>query len=191
MSWTPANSIGTRAAHPSRMRILSEYRESTDPSRSYREGSHLAGKDPSPGSVRLFTCRSTPLSPIFSTLAHRLRAERGDARAHSRKWKWANSAQFWCNLSLLDATLLRPVLCVANKELVEYLSPLYATLTKNIGGGGVLLLTRIPKTVQFGHPNRTHIRPSARDFFSTGHGTRITDHESRLTRHSREAPNWA
>src|SRR2546422_7526496 len=32
MSWTPANSFGTRAAHPSRIRVLSEHRESTYPS---------------------------------------------------------------------------------------------------------------------------------------------------------------
>jgi len=32
MSWTPANSFGTHAAHPSRIRVLSEHRESTDPS---------------------------------------------------------------------------------------------------------------------------------------------------------------
>jgi hypothetical protein len=29
-----------------------------------------------------------------------------------------------------------PLLCVANKELTQYLSPVDATLTKNIGGGG-------------------------------------------------------
>src|SRR5260370_15036784 len=55
---------------------------------------------------------------------------------HSRKRKWAFSAQFWCNLSPLDATLLGLLLCVANKELAEDVSPLHATLTKNIGGGG-------------------------------------------------------
>jgi hypothetical protein len=136
MSWTPANSIGTRAAHPSRIRVLSEHRESTDPSQSQRNGPVS-----SPRSVRLFSRHSTPLSPFFSTFAHRLRVERGDARAHSRKWKWAYSAQFWCNLSPLDATLLRPLLCVANKELAQYLSPLDATLAKNIGGEGVLILT--------------------------------------------------
>jgi hypothetical protein len=131
MSWTPANSIGTRAAHPSRIRVLSENRESTDPSHSHRKGPVS-----SPRSVRLFSRHSTPLSPFFSTFAHRLRAERGDARAHSRKWKWTYSAQFWCNLSPLDAILLRPLLCVANKELAQYLSPLDATLTKNIGRVG-------------------------------------------------------
>src|SRR5216683_632445 len=135
MSWTPATSIGPRAAYPSRMRILSAHRESTDLFRSYREGFDLVGKDPSPGYIRLFTCRSTP-RPFFSTFAHRLSKDRADARAHSRKRRWAFSAQFWCNLSSLDATLLSPLLCVANKELAEHLSPLHATLTKNIGGGG-------------------------------------------------------
>jgi hypothetical protein len=48
--------------------------------------------------------------------------------------KCPNSAQFWCNLSPLDATLLSLLLCVANKELAQYLSPLNATLTKNTGG---------------------------------------------------------
>src|SRR6266481_3226201 len=102
MSWTPATSIEPRAAHLSRMRILSKHRESTGLSRSHLEGSDPVGKD-SPRFAHLFSCRSTP---FFSTFAHRLRAERGDARAHSRKRKWALSAQFWCNLSPLDATLL-------------------------------------------------------------------------------------
>src|SRR5260370_27857032 len=48
--------------------------------------------------------------------------------------KCPNSAQFWCNLSPLDSTLLSPLLTVANKELAQYLSPLNATLTKNTGG---------------------------------------------------------
>ena len=103
MSWTPATSIEPRAAHLSRMRILSKHRESTGLSRSHLEGSDPVGKD-SPRFAHLFSCRSTP---FFSTFAHRLRAERGDARAHSRKRKWAHSAQFWCNLSPLDATLTK------------------------------------------------------------------------------------
>ncbi len=140
MSCTPATSIGPRAAHPSRMRILSEHRESTDLFRSYREGFDLVGRNPSPGYVRLFTCGSTPLSPFFNTFAHRLRAERVDARAHSRKRKWAYSAQFWCNVSPLDATLLDPLVCVANKEVAQYLSPVDATLTKNRGVGVPSLL---------------------------------------------------
>jgi hypothetical protein len=168
MSWTPANSIGTRAAHPSRIRVLSELRESTDLFRSYREGFDLVGKDPSPGYDRLFACRSTPLSPFFSTFAHRLRAERGDARAHSRKWKWTYSAQFWCNLSPLDATLLRPLLCVANKELARYLSSLDATLTRNIGGWGVLLLTSYPMRIAVLRSIAT------KGLFSTSHQSRIT-----------------
>src|SRR6266481_3950395 len=35
----------------------------------------------------------------------------------------------------LDATLPHPLVCVANKELTQYLSALDATLTKNMGGG--------------------------------------------------------
>src|SRR5260370_17330173 len=117
MSWTPATSIGPRAAHPSAMRILSEHRESTGLCRSYQEGFDLVGKDPSPGYVPLLTCRSTPLSAFYSTFAHRLRADRGDARVHSRGRKRACSAQSWCNVSPLDATLLSPLLRLPNTPL--------------------------------------------------------------------------
>src|SRR3989442_13850159 len=99
MGWTSANSIGPRAAHPSRIRVLREHRELVDLPLSYWEGSDLVGKDSFPGFACLFICCSTPLSPFFSTFAHRLRAERGDARTHSRKWKWAYSAQFWGNVT--------------------------------------------------------------------------------------------
>ena|SRR5437879_5302640 len=99
MNWTSATSIGPRPAHPSRMRVLSEHCESTDLPLSYREGSDLVGKDSSRGSVRLFSRPRIPLSPFFSAFAHRLRADCEDARAHSRKRKWAYSAQFWCNIS--------------------------------------------------------------------------------------------
>ena len=99
MSWTPANSIGTRAAHPSRIRVLSVHRESTDLPLFYREGSDLVGKDSFPGFACLFICCSTPLSPFFSTFAHRLSKDRPDARAHFRRWKWAYSAQFLCSIS--------------------------------------------------------------------------------------------
>src|SRR5260370_38104918 len=111
MSWTPATSVGPCAAHPSRIRVLSEHRESTDLCRSHLEGSDHVGKDSS-RFAHLFSCRSTP---FFSTFAHPLRAERGDARAHSRKRKWAHSEQFWCNLSPLDATLLNPPVYVPSK----------------------------------------------------------------------------
>jgi len=57
----------------------------------------------------------------------------------------AKCAQFWCNISPLDATLPRPLVCVANKGLAQYLSPLDATLTKTTGWG-VLWLTRFSKT---------------------------------------------
>src|SRR2546422_11379036 len=91
MSWTPANSIGTRAARTSRIRVLRKHRESTDPSHSHRKG-----PDSSPRSVRLFSRRSTP---FFSTFAHRLRADRGHAGVHFLKRKPAYSAQFLCSIS--------------------------------------------------------------------------------------------
>ena len=136
MNWTPVISSGPRAAHTSRRPVQGEHRESTDLSRSYRVGSDLVGQDSSPGSVHPFSRRKISLSPLSSNFAHRLRKDRADARAHYREWKWAYSAQFWCNLSPLDATLLSPLLCVANKELAQHLSLLDATFTKNIGGGG-------------------------------------------------------
>ena len=132
MNWTTATSIRTRG--------LREHPESTDLSRSCREASELPGKDSSRESVRLFSCPSTPLNPFFSANAHCLRADRRDARVHCRKQKCAYSAQFWCNLSPLDATLLSLLLCVANKELAQYLSPVDATLTKNRGVGVPSLL---------------------------------------------------
>jgi len=136
MNWTPVISSGPRAAHTSRRPVQGEHRESTDLSRSYRVGSDLVGQDSFPGSVHPFSRRKISLSPLSSNFAHRLRKDRADARAHYREWKWAYSAQFWCNLSPLNATLLSSLLCVANKELAQHLSPLDATFTKNIGGGG-------------------------------------------------------
>ncbi len=76
--------------------------------------------------------------PLFNLSADRPFAVRSGRFRPGRKKqrKCPNSAQFWCNISPLDATLLSPLLCVANKELAQYLSPLNATLTKNIGGWG-------------------------------------------------------
>jgi hypothetical protein len=136
MSWMPAASIRTRAAHTSRMPVPSEHREWTDLSRSYRVRSDFVGEESSPGSVRLSSRRKIPLSPFSSNFAHRLGVHSADGRAHSRKRKWAYFAQFWCNPSPLDATLLSPLLCVAFKGLAQDLSSLDATLTKNIGGRG-------------------------------------------------------
>ncbi len=144
MSWMPAASIRTRAAHTSRMPVTSEHRESTDLSRSYRVGSDFVGEDSSPGSFRLFSRRKIPLRLSCSNFAHRLGVHSAEARAHSRKRKWAYFAQFWCNPSPLDATLLSPLLCVAFKGLAQDLSSLDATLTKNIGGGGVGRLKLYP-----------------------------------------------
>jgi len=60
MSWIPATSIRTRAVHPSG---LTEPRESTDLSRSYRVGSGLVGEDSSPGSrLSLFSPQDCPKS---------------------------------------------------------------------------------------------------------------------------------
>ncbi len=132
----PAASIRTRTAHTSRMPVTSEHREWTNLSRSYRVGSDFVGEESSPGSVRLSSRRKIPLSPFSSNFAHRFGVHSADARAHSRKRKWAYFAQFWCNPSPLDATLLSPLLCVASKGLARYLSSLDATLTKNIGGWG-------------------------------------------------------
>src|SRR6266566_8338384 len=52
---------------------------------------------------------------------------------HSAPKNAPKIAQFLCNLSPLDATLLSTPLCVANKELAQYLSPLDAPLTKTRG----------------------------------------------------------
>jgi hypothetical protein len=53
--------------------------------------------------------------------------------------RFAKCAQFWCNINPLDATLPGPLVCVVNKGLAQYLSPLDATLTKTWGEGGALL----------------------------------------------------
>src|SRR5712664_1089538 len=136
MSWMPAVSIRTRAAHTPRMPVTSEHRESTDLSRSYRAGSDFVGEESSPGSVRLSSRRKIPLSPLSSNFAHRLGVHSADARVYSRKRKWLCFAQFWCNLSPLDATLPSHLPCVASKGLARHLSSLDATLTKNIEGWG-------------------------------------------------------
>ena len=49
------------------------------------------------------------------------------------------SAQFRCNVTLLDATLTRHLVSVASKGLTEMLSPLDATLTQNKGVGDVMV----------------------------------------------------
>src|SRR5258708_16015154 len=113
-----------------------EPRESTHLPRSYRVGSDSVGEDSSPGSVHPFSRRKISLSPLSSNFTHRLRKDRVDARAHYSEWKWAYSAQFWCNLSPLDATLLTPLLCLANKQLAQHLTLLHATFPNNIATRG-------------------------------------------------------
>src|SRR5260370_34139701 len=50
---------------------------------------------------------------------------------HSTLKKCSKIAQFLCNLSPLDPTLLSSLVCVANKDLARHLSLLDATLTNN------------------------------------------------------------
>ncbi len=123
MSWTPATSMGSRAAHASKMRVLTEHRESTYASQSYREGSDLLGKDSSRGSVRLFSRRKIPLSPFSSNFAHRLRKDRGDAGVHSRKRKSAlfctilvQSKSFRCNTSEAPPMCCKQRTCAISKS---------------------------------------------------------------------------
>src|SRR6266446_3030007 len=71
-----------------------------------------------------------PLTPVASIFYKNGRGEGVPSPRAARP----NAAQSWCNVSPLDATLLSQLLCVANKELAQYLSLLDATLTKNIGG---------------------------------------------------------
>jgi hypothetical protein len=134
------------ATSPPTICVLNEHRESASPSRSHRKD-----PDSSLRPVLLFSRRSTPLGPFISAYARHLSKDRANAGAHTCKQEWADSAQFWCNVSPLDATLLSLLVCVANKELTQYLSLLDATLTKNIGGGGSLqslppyLVTSLPR----------------------------------------------
>src|SRR6202165_1513465 len=151
MNWTPVTSFGPRAAHLSSMRVLREHRESTDLSPSYPEDSDLAEKDSSRESVRLPSCPSTPLSPFFSIFAHHFRKDRRDARAHSRRRKRAYSAQFWCNISPLAATLMGLPASVANKRLTAWLNPLDATFTKFRGVGVRILLPYLVTSFISGH----------------------------------------
>src|SRR5260370_38231136 len=52
-----------------------------------------------------------------------------------RTQKWSEIAQFLCNVSPLETTLMDLLASVANKRLTGCLSPLDATLTKNVGVG--------------------------------------------------------
>jgi hypothetical protein len=87
--------------------------------------------------ARILPCLPRPI-PLFNLSADRpFEVLSGRFRSGRKKQrKCPNSAQFWRNLSSLDATLLSPLVCVANKELAQCLSPLNTTLTKNIGGWG-------------------------------------------------------
>jgi hypothetical protein len=74
--------------------------------------------------------------PLNSVLSYRYKNMGGRGEAISR----SPSPCFPLPLSLLVATLMGPLVSVANKRLIEMLKPLNATLTKN-RGGGLLWLT--------------------------------------------------
>jgi|SRR5712664_38588 len=69
-----------------------------------------------------------PGTPVAASVASR--------RPHSALKKCTKIAQFLCNVSPLEATLMDLLASVANKRLTTWLNPLEATLTKNIGGWG-------------------------------------------------------
>jgi len=146
MSWTPANSIGPCAERPHRMRGRAtngicesrpgqEHRQSTALSRSQPQGCSLVGKG-SPRFSHPFSCQPTPLSSCLNASVPRLRAHRGEATADFCSQKWANSAQFWCNVSPLDATLVNPLVCVANKELAQITKSFRCNIYKKQTGWG-------------------------------------------------------
>ena len=58
-------------------------------------------------------------------------------------------AQFWCNLGSLDATLASRLVCVANKGLIQWLSPVNATLTGN-GGWSLSRSSALPRITEHG-----------------------------------------
>jgi hypothetical protein len=82
-----------------------------------------------------------PLSRFFYFYPFQLLARDGHNRSDPAAKDHPRFAQFWCNITPLDATLLDFLVCVANKGLTEALTLLVATLTQNTGGSGVLWLT--------------------------------------------------
>jgi len=140
MSWTPANSFGTRAAHPSRIRVLSEHRESTYPS-------------------QVVTCRPhfAPISPLAATLmdlpasvaGKRLTAWLSPLDATlTRNWGRGQSGTFFhITAHLTPPPIFRTLFPVAHPA-----SPLLAALTRTPGVWGsiptrqVLLGTFQPST---------------------------------------------
>jgi hypothetical protein len=86
-----------------------------------------------------FSSNSLPLNlfadPHPLTPVHSIFYKKGGGR---KGWRDQVFAQFWCNLSLLDATLMEVSASVDSKPLTWTLSPLNATLTKNMGVGHYL-----------------------------------------------------
>ena len=75
------------------------------------------------------------LSRFFCFYPFHSPAGDGHNRSNSGSQGSAGSAQFRCNVTLLDATLTRHLVSVASKGLTEMLSPLDATLMKTRGEG--------------------------------------------------------
>ncbi len=103
--------------------------------------------DPKPGDMSPRLSRGVPSAPanspcqidvplvhyVSSTL---LAASVTSRSPHSALKKCPKIAQFLCSVSPLEATLTDLLASVANKRLTAWLSPLDATLTKNIEGWG-------------------------------------------------------
>ena len=79
------------------------------------------------------SCQSH-ISVVHYLLGTFLAASAPSSSPPLRPQKWSELAQFLCNVSPLEATLMDLLASVANKRLTVWLSPLDATLTKNIGG---------------------------------------------------------
>src|SRR5260370_1662646 len=98
--------------------------------------------------------------------------------AESPNTEAAFSVPIWCSANPLNATLPTTLVCVANQGLRRIVSPLDATLTKNRGEGGQLLLTRnLRKDSCLGQPSTAHASIPLRSA-GTSHGSRSTDRRS-------------
>ena len=94
-----------------------------------------------PGAVDMMRVLADPANsscqshiPVVQYLSGTSLAASAPSPFHTQKW--SEIAQFLCNVSPLKATLMDLLASVADKRLTAWLSPVDATLTKNIGGGG-------------------------------------------------------
>src|SRR5260370_12223542 len=98
--------------------------------------------------------------------------------AESPNTEAAFSVPIWCSANPLNATLPTTLVCVANQGLRRIVSPLDATLTKNRGEGGQVLVTRKRrKDSCLGQPSTAHASIPLRSA-GTSHGSRSTDRRS-------------